>query len=453
MLEMVKFPVRPARQLGESLAGFIARHYAANGHTTPAAVHAALAIVYQSGDNPMRATAWQTVCTITGDAREEDRRRWIERPFDGANARFYRKAWLRSSYSTLKICPECVGAHGLHLALWEFPLIEVCILHKSVLVEYCVCGSRLTWRKLLAGWKCRCKLPLADLVAAKASIAQIAMASDVLRSEGIPLPESHRNLHFANGTTRPKDLATHYEDVAMVLGLRALIVQTNAPRAMPVRPPARAMGSLMASWPGRFEPVLARLLRFKLRRKAGLLVALQLDDSVIKLLMHLRAASYNNLLSDAARSCLTQLVASIDTRMYADARVVFNPSLEIATREQQLARLASWWCGSIAPMVEPSHSALTTAAVQTQVALRPEDQTVYPTIAKILNLLVEAAHAGLPAERLRRFAMAWPPMDDVRHLEPSELLVHLAAQLQAATPAHVGFLAELVEQSLQRVPK
>ena len=158
LLELAGYPLRPTRQPGESLAGFVSRHFGTNGHWMPEALHRALSTLYRSEDAPARGEAWELICSLTGQASPVDHQIWVKERFTLPEAAPRRKGrhWQRAYSSKVRVCPHCLAEYGVHLAIWELPLVDVCPRHGGLLVHRCECGNELTWPGMGPDWTCRC---------------------------------------------------------------------------------------------------------------------------------------------------------------------------------------------------------------------------------------------------------------------------------------------------------
>lgn len=444
LIEKTLFPVRPMRRDGESLAGFVVRHYGTNGHWMPEALHRAVGAVYSSGEPARRVAAWQIVGQVIGETTVEDKERWLDRPIESSTKKLNGQGWRYAPYTKVRICPACLDRHGFHLAIWELPFVRACPVHNITLTDECRCGRRLDWRSVGPGWTCRCGRQLANLETAQAGEAQLAMAMTVLASDGVNLPVSYWPDGVKALAHPPRDLSATYKNIVFLHGLRKLIAVTSTPLRKGRNFSTASVGRLLARWPDQFHRNLVRLVRFKCRNEVGLLVDITAASSLAQILNYLEDAAHCAELTSDLVDAASSVVSSVNAPVSARMRVIFHPRCTSQERERQLSCFATWW-SDVAEMIDPTDPEDPSFMETTRIPPSFVEQMIVRPVVKALNMLVTAAVQARPVKAFRRVAMTWPPSDSVQKLQPMELMVHLTGQLEAISLEHLHHLLRLIE--------
>jgi len=191
----------------------------------PEALHRAIATLYRSENASAREEAWKLICNLTGQTSPVDRQIWVEERFTLPEAAPRRKGrhWQRAYSSKVRVCPLCLAEHGVHLAIWELPLMDACPRHGGLLVHRCECGNELTWPSMGPDWTCRCGKPLSNLPSRPAQGSLRRIAEAVVAASGLP---------FQYGSPSSAERIAHnlrqtYEVLFWLQGLVALIAETR----------------------------------------------------------------------------------------------------------------------------------------------------------------------------------------------------------------------------------
>lgn len=444
LIETTQFPVRPARRDGESLAGFVARHYGTNGHWMPEALHRAVATVYGFGDPAERLAAWRVVGQVIGGMTAEDKERWLDRPTDSRIKKLSGRDWHYAPYTRVKFCPACLRQHGIHLAIWELPLVRACIVHRNVLLDACACGRRVAWRSVGPGWSCRCERLFSDLTLETASDAQLALTATVLVSDGVRAPVEYFPESLKTAALPPRRLSTTFENILFLHSLRTLIALHSVPPRKGKHFPTAAVGRLLVHWPDRFHRSLIRLIRFQCRKTSGLFVDAEAGSWLAIVLTHLEAAAQRTELSSDIRNAASTVVSAVNAPISTTMRVIFRAGVEVAERERQLACFASWWTG-VAEMIDPLDPS---APSFLEIIRTPHsflELMKSRQVVMALNILVSAANRSCPVKAFRRVAMAWPPSVSTHGLPPMGLVGYLTEQLETVSFEHRHHLVRLIQ--------
>lgn len=439
LLELAGYPLRPTRQPGESLAGFVSRHFGTNGHWMPGALHRALSTLYRSEDASAREEAWELICSLTGQASLADRQIWVEERFTLPEAAPRRKGrhWQRAYSSKVRVCPYCLVEHGVHLAIWELPLVDACPRHGCLLVHRCECGNELTWPSMGPDWTCRCGKPLSSLPSRPAPKSLRLLAQTVAAASGLPSPcgSSNSAERIAN------NLRQTYEVLFWLQGLVALIAETSRIPVPLEHRPGRRVGYLLRDWPDGMEVRVRRLLRFRYRHDQNSLVLLLDDAHPTKRLLDYLANSGKLAsvlpadLLQSARAVIEHLGSPIGPA----PTLIFNPALSISERQQRLTSLRDWW-SDLRDWME----------VVEALAESPRSPPQYLDSLdarfrmQLINLLVNAARTGISPQCFRRFAVVWPPARPLpANASPEVFIQTLDAQLRTVSTMHLQYIYEL----------
>lgn len=187
----VGFALRMATMNGLSFSE-LATHLASPGHLyLPADTAGAIAFMF--GSNPARVTS-----------------AFVERHFRGNlhGARFLGHEFLRTYHlrqTRPQVCPACLGAGSHTLAAWSIGMVTSCPAHGIRLLDHCVCGRPVRWRRpSIACCECGRLLSDANQPCEKADQRELAISQQVMYLLGPhhyqPRPND-RTLEMFNGVS------------------------------------------------------------------------------------------------------------------------------------------------------------------------------------------------------------------------------------------------------------
>ncbi len=433
------YPLRPSRQVGESLAGFVSRHFGTNGHWMPMALHNAVSTLYRSEDTSVRTEAWEVICSVTGQTSPHDHQLWIEERFTLPDAapKHKERYWQRAYADKVRLCPECLTKHGIHLAIWELPLVVACPLHGTILIASCECGKPLTWQGMGPDWTCRCGKKLSTLPSQRAPKSLVHLSQVVALASGQP---------FTSAGTQPatcigRDLRQTYDVLFWLQRLVSLIAKTSQSPHGIEKQPGRRTAYLLANWPHGLTVRMLRLLRYRHRHEQNCLLLVLDDASPSKQLL--------TYLSSAA-TATTELPADLlqGTQAVGDylraptgtlPSIIFNPRLSRLERQQRMQSLLVWWA-ELKPWRDEQTSL--SAPSRHDQLFRDGIDCKFRTL--LINTLVNTARNGVNPQYFRRLAVVWPPSVPLTtDINPAELIAVLDAQLQRISSAHLQYLCEV----------
>jgi hypothetical protein len=440
LIEHHAFPMRPIRLQGESLAGYVCRHYGVNGHWVPEALHRAISTIYRGDDSIKCEEAWTSIRRVIGHISEQDQRMWINERVDRCIPESKNRLWLKVKYRTLRLCPNCLRQFGVHSAIWDLPLVHACPMHGCLLAVSCNCGRKLDWRSVAPGWTCICGIEFATITPIRAGAAAISLASAILSIKGIPHLPGYTFALPPNSPLHQQSLAMCFEDIQFLFELRNLIAKSSIPTLPQKRDPDNPVGRLLNDWPHVLRRSINRLLCFQSRSNNLTIYGIKAESSTAQLLSFMELAAAKPELSLTLRECMREIVNSINTPLKIGLRIIFNPAIPVPRRDANLLKFKLWWC-EFAQKIEFTDENID--------AKQPSGQSMFPKemvgefVTLTLSHLVEAAVHDVPVQALRRVALAWPASLDISKLEPIDLFKYLTLQLHGISINHLGYLSEM----------
>ncbi|TYK72033.1 TniQ family protein [Comamonas sp. Z1] len=439
--ELSLFPVRPKRQAGESLAGFISRHFGTNGYSMPKLLHDAVATVYRSENSQSRLDAWSLVCQVMGESPEDYRRMWIEDrfTFSHAQAQRQKRHWQRPINRRFQLCSECMRTTGVHLALWDLPLVFACPIHKCMLSTQCQCGKPISWNNVGPNWTCRCGQALTSqpLVPAPRSLTNTAMAIAAAANLTIPGMDGEELGRFRLAN----DLLSTY-DVLSWLGKLVDLLRGEAEKNVSKKTSEHwRFGSALEDWPMGLASLLERIVsRWHRGSRRDLFVYLNEHSRTLELRNFLHASTTNDNLPATLQDSLRCLVENHQFLPVNCQRWIFNPALSFEQRQHKLIALWKWWKG-LFKWIDVSDES-TPANTNTLFGFHQFHEL---TCLMLINALINAAEHSAPAIHFRRLAITWPSMPTFANsLSPDAFLELISRQLSGISLGHRDYLRELM---------
>lgn len=422
LLERNSLPVRPSRQFGESLPGYVYRLYDANGHTVPPEIHSCLSQLYSNTTTIQANAAREKLSAVVGEL-EEGWPRW--RSWHG---------WLKQSYAWIRFCPLCMRENNLHQLIWELPLVSVCPTHGTLLAEHCECGKRLGWRNVAPGWRCKCGKPFADFQAIRVSDGRLKLArliSACLAAE--------KEAGWSRKWRLPEEfLRLPLEELyAEIEFLHRLENKLNRPirKGLEGKVPSTSTGMLLAGWPDSFDHLLRDWLEnFFARRQKNSVVRLGRNMPLIRMMetpANLRTGLVMPMIS---WNRLHSFVASFRLPIKGGGVYLINPALA--------ARITEDWLQQF--FMETARKPKSGASANYQPSrVWSHHVTVMHQVIRLL--VVCAATAGRFNDAAKSVARGWPPVAEFRGGTTLEWLEHLIEPLCFATYPHLHDLREALK--------
>lgn len=440
--ELNSFPMRPVRQIGESLAGFICRFLNANGHRMPKALCDAIATVYRSSNSQNRHDAWLLLCEVMGETPEDYLRLWIEDrftlPLDQAQR--LNRHWQSPTAHRFRLCPECLQTHGVHLAFWDLPLVFVCPVHKCMLTTECTCGMHIAWAMVRRNWTCFCGQYLGDLSARQAprSLVSLSMAIAIATDLRVPGVIRYETEKFRLA----KDLRSTYDLLAWLLQLLRILRSTSESiRSLVDVHEQWRFGPVLEQWPTRLKKILRYCMRRNHRRdRESLLIAFPEKNQTKKLLNFLSAATANSALPTSLREAILHALLEAQPAHKTFSQLAFNPAFDVTQRKGTALALQNWWrefseWGEIGAWPVP----------QSSLSRNKVSEIDERSCLLLLNRLVKVAERSTAAPNMRRLASSLPSLPvHIDSLTSGAFLELVYRQFLSISRAHREYLHELV---------
>lgn len=452
------FPVRPVLQAGESLTGYVCRVHWSNGYLVQRSLVRAVEALYGGSDV---AVNFDFVEKFIGKGGRLDHNWWVTRRLDGAGTGTPFPKWRRLRFGRLQLCPECIASTGLHLALWEMPLVQACPFHGCILVNRCEqCGCLLSLANLPSGWVCRCGRDAMSAAIRNAPAWKIQLAGTVAQAFDMVLP-SHFRPALGAGVEHSRRYSLHavYNFLHTIHNARVALRRRNPYRF--VRWPAqskRVSRLEPGAWEVRFlsgetsllSQLTERLLLWSFRGKQSCLVTSNGDDALDTVKQHLSASDHE---SDVFTAVLNEAVRQ-STAMHRapfglPGRIYFHPRLSESDRQTRVVRLAAWWhqVARRIPQLAEEHA---------HPGLRDRFEWVYAMrsadidVVDIFNLMFSAADRGYDPAGVDMLIHRWqvPRRLQIR-MAPWQMFSEIGAYLLQLSHAERAFLLELLSYTLK----
>lgn len=206
-----EFPVRPRMRTGESVAGYITRLHAENGHRVPYSLRLALGSLYRGTRRDAEAARCE-LGPILGGANSLVWDWRFDRPIAGAGGGEPPLPVL--NFDPVRICPLCIQRDGIHLEVWELPLMEVCPLHRCGLLTHCLaCARAFRWSRIVPHWKCLCGCGIGTMPAQTAASISVVFAILFANAKEMPAPDSLRIFKDNGASSSSYSLSSIYAAV------------------------------------------------------------------------------------------------------------------------------------------------------------------------------------------------------------------------------------------------
>lgn len=417
LMPMARYPLRPSRRAGESLAGYCWRVYAANGHAPVPAGHTEL--------QAATALLGQAV-TATAAAFEERLFQW--------RAHSREPVWHRRAQAH-RFCPRCVAEDGFHAVLWDMPLMTACEIHRCRLVDRCHgCRQPLAWGRLKEGFICDCGAAVSDGPSQEACPSAVLLARHVASTlaclahgaEVGPPPTSHYLYEALDWVQRARNMLTYHRDRSWP--------HTEARPARSRLVPGASAIRFMTGMPRTARRAISRLLRSCAAGRDELLVELESHPTLVRL------ARLRTELRESANPMMRSIelgVASVmddqSARIIALPSAMRNPSCNSDGFAVVRDNFAHWWT----ELVPRFHIA------SAQLIADPlADTASIPDQIALLNVLLAAVKADAPTGAFELLTTRWQmPQELLATHSHLDMVAGRLAQLHAAEHAFVTALA------------
>jgi hypothetical protein len=442
---------------GESLAGYIRRFHAANGHKVPRDLYNALRALYR-GTKSVAVAAFDLVQATFGDTVALDRSWWLGRHLhEGClGGGSHPPAYITFQLHPLRLCPACLQDGGIHVALWEMPLIEACPLHHCALLTACTaCSRTLEWQNCLPDWHCQCGMSIPAMPSATPNAGALELARVLTGSSDLALPKAYR-AHFTAPDGLQYRLDEVYKGLEWGTELRELLSGRGSlagePKAKPR--PKKERRARWGAWERRLigdssDELIARLVRaqrkyFNSPLPLGYVFP---HDSLARAKAFVREAApcvVQTKIQKTLDRYLTDYALDLPLSLF----VWFADARHSKKRVAEMRQFARWWAVLAARMgdLDPTMQRLEETLAQ---RVRTQDVSLHEVhIVDVLNLLFEAARKRLDADSFRAFTYWWripPTLREVR--DPEELFRRIGLHLASIREEEILFVLALVQRA------
>lgn len=435
LIPLTRFPVRPTKIRGESLAGYVRRCYWENGYEVPVVLRAALSDLYQ-GHDPYRAFKRIEEVFPSGSVSQIW---WLTHRLDAFSAAGYRPAWLHFHYTSIRYCPFCLNGDEFHREQWMLPLVTACARHQCELVSRChACGQNSAWGAIKPGWYCSCGSPLRDAPTRRATPWSVRFST---------LVESA--MDYSEELEQVGALDELYGFITWAYALRRQLGRRHPfasgkrhfirPTAWTHSEPDTWEESLLMVKGGLGNRKLQALVKWDFRGRKNMLDWLRPERPLalaLEALANLPRNRYSSELHLQAGSLLGQLHAGID----GCPGIYVHPRFVGADRQPRLVALARWW-NTLANrmMVLDPEFQLGRGGYSSSDFARSE------LVAQILNTLLDAALGDKSIDFYSKLTLRWHVPEKLRTpLNPNEILNALGSYFGALRYAELAFVADLL---------
>lgn len=423
LLERNGLPVRPNREFGESLPGYIYRLYNANGHPVPTEIHASLSLLYSNAPKDRREAAAAQLSAVAGELSDADWPRW--RTWHG---------WLKQSYAWVRFCPLCLQENLFHQSIWELPLVKACPVHQTQLVEACKCGRKLGWRWIGTDWHCRCGKAFTEIEAPDAAQGMMLLSRLIFAASS-----AERGGRWPYAWRLPKEfhdlsLEELYAEIEFLHRLECKL-HRHLGGIEATKSPSASVGMLLAQWPRNLDAYLQEWLkRYFTKDRDSSIVRLGRNVPLIKL-----QTSFSSPLSIKAdpiisRQRLTSFVGGIRLPMLGQGVYLIDSAL--------LEQLDTAWLHEFYTLTERS-SDLHSPRARKQSNTDSRQATVMRQV--IARFIAYAVAKQCFNTGLRRCARIWPALPEPSGTTPLEWLAHLIEPLHDASHTQLCYLRETLD--------
>lgn len=431
--ERRNLPVRLPRQPGESLAGYVYRLCDANGHSVPGPVRSSLTVLYGRRRQGDRWRAASEISKLAGPVPESDWPRWQDP-----------HGWRKQSSSWMRSCSMCLREHGFHRTLWELPLVNACPYHRIKLQDHCDCGKALTWRGLIADWRCVCSASLKHLKVERADKGSLILSRAICTSTAVGEQTGQNNNWGLDPRQAVASLTEVYARVEFLHKLETRFILGQKARAKHPRFPGASTGRFFNNWKNDVQDHIDRWINSLFRRgDESPIAVLPSQSSVTRLLQFLHESIELNDGSSTTRADVLEAIQRhlVPTRW--SATVLIRAAVD---RELLRAWLQSFF--TLTDRARPSRG-----EDESNVALdiNRQGEQQRKELRLLLCCLINSLLRGdLPSD-YRRAALAWPPLADFAGGSGEEWLAHIIEPLYSASLAHLRYLRECFDQVAEGV--
>jgi hypothetical protein len=443
------FPVRPKIYTGESLAGYLSRVYACNGHVMPAELIDTLRLLYRACPKES-LKAFNSLCASFGDNTFIDCGWWIDKETDIFSSD-RRRALQPRRFGRVHLCAKCFIENGFHFAFWEHPLITACPIHRCNLTSACpACGRVRRWLSEQVDWRCRCGVAIESKSPVPASPGALNIATLALRASDAVLPLNYQTLISGCGPFLEytlQDISSALEWGHSLPSILSKFGRNTRTKRRTARDEGNAWeAKLLLDTPRNLYRRIELALRFRFRGNRNFLVYIAEDDGFTRGLNFLIArTTHMNAFSNRWAIVTQQFLKNYRLAVPFHSTVLFNPGIPIEERNVCLSAFSSWWFKLANLLGQLDPNILISRCISTP-ELTYKDKTLLDLrILGILNRLLNAARFQADIEDFRALIHWWRIPSALQLQMTSDMALRkIGEHLVTVTISELEFVTELL---------
>jgi hypothetical protein len=457
-----EYPIYPALQEGESLAGYIRRFYSANGHNIPEDLIAAVRSLYQGNDVK---EAFNDIQEVVGSKCKLNRDWWIKHRLDEPDVGMQLQKWQALNYNNVRFCSLCLAENNFHFALWELPLLSACPLHACELVSKCgACSRSLPWSALKLGWYCECGQSIKSNNPKSAKPWEIYFGCLLAHASDLQLPQAFRaRLEASQPCAWPSyKLRDVYDGLTWAHYLRDILNRRSnkyvahdwperCSATRRVRPSAWEVNLLFAD-PKILHARIKRILKWDLREESHPMAIVYSDGIFQRAKEFLnRMPPEKHVFSKQIHECVNNFIAEYRVPIHVDVDIFFQPVVSRSDQLTKLSLLSEWWnlLANQIPALDPKLAVRIDIDHGYSLEIMGIDKED-PMVA-LMNKLLDAANSGVDIERFKKLTSRWQVRVELQRLvAPSEILVEIGKCLMTLPTSEIAFVLDLFNEGMEQ---
>lgn len=458
LIPFADYPVRPAMELGESLAGYVYRYLGDNGHTIGLELLRELRAIYKS-EHKVAVQAIKVIQPLFGEKIIFDLNIWLNQRQHNS---IYKKDKEALNIFDVSFCPMCLKNEGIHLSLWERTLVHACPVHQYALLDACTaCGKPFKWLGLLPNWRCRCNEPIMGMQPSFSKAGRIALAQLIAHSTDVNLPNGIKH-QLGSPTCEPYQLVELYD--ALTVGCEFVkIVKTNKEHVK-TNPVYRDFRSVLplprVAWFAKMlcDPKVAltnRLRRWILRlyfRKPGSAINIIKKNDVMVHCCNFVDQQPNSVFKIKLVRVIKRCIFTHRVKLALSLMFVFDPRLNKTEIKASLMQFGEWWL-TLSDQMEILDSRVH-SAWHTQQNAKTNALYSGQLIFEILQTLLKASQSYVDVGTFYALTHLWHIPESLRKPTPTvETLNKVCEHLIILPISEVNFIYDLVRLCTEKQRK
>jgi|APLak6261663543_1056040.scaffolds.fasta_scaffold00213_12 hypothetical protein len=453
------YPIRPKKQKGESLVGYVYRFQNENGYTMSIPLYEVLRKLYSGQYEEAATNAFESLQDMVGSSTVLDRTWWFGQLKEESRFAENPKIWAMRNFKPVHFCPVCIRKYGFHFAFWEVPWVSVCPIHKIKLIDTCsACHKALSWTGMTNNWHCSCGQAIQTLAVVPASPSTVVAASLLAGAEEVELPVDFQgDREQVLDKYSLKDVYIGFEWTHKLWDIVTASVSKidDEPECSRKRSTIRALPNawearLLSSSP---QQLLNRQLRFLKNtvRHNWFMLCFIPDYRKLSQIIAFSSSPENSVLLKKFKEGVNYIIQEYSANLPISSMVFYQPSYPKESCMICLMTFMNWWyvltdyLGELDPEIENYQRDF---AASVKISWDSEQDI---KIVTILNFLIDAASREIDAKEFRLFIYWWRIPHGLRNItDPSELISRLSGYFSGLLSYELDFLVALVRTDWER---